>query len=128
MPSKTCGSLLVPQSSGNVQIYDASDAVPTKPLSPEASRTRSKVSKGSQNEFKPAESLHRGVERSASPTAVRTCDVPALSVTDSNLHLVLELPAKLTSITKHYIRCDDLDVANSIKDAMQHQWSSLVRS
>ena len=127
-PSKTCGSLLVPQSSGNVQIYDASDAVPTKPLSPEASRTRSKVSKGSQNEFKPAESLHRGVERSASPTAVRTCDVPALSVTDSNLHLVLELPAKLTSITKHYIRCDDLDVANSIKDAMQHQWSSLVRS
>ena len=97
-PSKTCGSLLVPQSSGNVQIYDA-------------------------------ESLHRGVERSASPTTVRSCDVPALSVTDSNLHLVLELPANLTSITKHYvdfIRCDDSEVANSIKDAMQHQWSSLI--
>ena len=49
---------------------------------------------------------------------------------DSNLHLVLELPANLTSITKHYedfIRCDDLEVANSIKDAMQHQWASLVR-
>ena len=111
-------------SSNNVQIYNASDAVPTKPLSSVASRTRSKVSQESQNEFKPTESLHQGVERSASPTAVRSCDVPALSVTDSNLPLVLELSANFTSITKHYedfIRCDDSGVVNYIKDAMQHQ-------
>ena len=128
-PSNTSGSQPFPQSSVSAQIYDlrdVSDAVPTRQLSPVASRTRSKLSKELRNEFKPTDSLHQGVEKSTSPATLTTCDV---SVIDKNPRLVLELPATLTSITKHhedFIRCDDLEVANSVKDAMQHQWASLV--
>ena len=85
-----------------------------------ASRTRSKLSKELQNEFKPIDSLHQGVEKSISPATITTCDVSCYK----NPRLVLEFPANVTSITKHhedFIRCGDLEVANSVKDAMQHQ-------
>jgi len=62
-PSNTSGSLPVPQSSVSAQIYDlrdASDAVPTWPLSSVASRTRSKLNKELLNEFKPT--LYQGVK------------------------------------------------------------------
>ena len=56
-PSNTSGSLPVPQSSVSAQIYDLR-AVPTRPLSPVASRTRSKLSKELWNEFKPIPTLY----------------------------------------------------------------------
>jgi len=75
------------------------DAIPTRPLSPMASRTRSNLSKELQNEFKPTDALHQGVEKSTSHATVTTCDV---SVIEKNPRLILELPANLTSITKHH--------------------------
>jgi len=101
-PSNTSGSLPVPQSSVSARIYDlrdVSDAVPTRPLSPVASRTRSKLSKELWNAFKPTDLLHQGFKKSTSPATVTTCDV---SVIDKNPHLVFELPANLTSVTKHH--------------------------
>ena len=38
--------------------------------------------------------------------------------------------ASLQGVTQHhvdFIRCDDLDTANTVKELMQQQWSELVR-
>jgi len=90
------GSDKIIQCSSNTS-RDVNDAVPTRPLSPVASHTRSKLSKELQNDFKPTDALHQGVEKSTSPAATfTTCDV---SVIEKNPRLVLELSANLTSIT-----------------------------
>ena len=46
----------------------------------------------------------------------------------NNLELVL--PTSLQGVTQHhvdFIRCDDIDTANTAKELMQQQWSELVK-
>ena len=43
--------------------------------------------------------------------------------------LVLHLPGDLPGVTKHhadFVKCDDSDTANRVRDCMQIQWSNLV--
>ena len=44
--------------------------------------------------------------------------------------LELALPASLQGVTQHhvdFIRCDNIDTANTVKELMQQQWSELVK-
>ena len=44
--------------------------------------------------------------------------------------LVLHLPGDLPGVTKHhadFVKCDDSDTANRVRDCMQIQWSNLVK-
>ena len=58
-------------------------------------------------------------------------DVPASSQDsdDSNLHSMLKLPSSVTGVTKHhedFVRWEDAEVTDAVRDSMQQQWASLV--
>ncbi len=92
--------------------------------SPVASRTRSRANLQVTETVTCLQSTVATVE----PVHDESASQPVNSFTTS-APLVLELP-DLPGITRHYVdfvKCDDVDTANRIKDSMQQQWSDLVK-
>ena len=92
---------------------------------PVSSRTRSKVKQHQSVQDLGNDSTT--VLPSNSKPSVSNATPPSVEPRN-NLELVL--PASLQGVTQHhvdFIRCDDLDTANTAKELIQQQWSELVK-
>ena len=116
VPSNTCSPSPSPRS-------PVGDESPVK-LSPVANHTRSKSS-SQCNE--PRIDFKQQVVSDES--TVKLSPVASRTRSKESSHLVLKLPDSLTGITKHhedFVRCEEADVADTVKGLMQQQWTSLV--
>ena len=107
----------------------ASQGLPTSKVlhidCPVSSRTRSKVIQ--HRSLQDLGNDSTTVLPSNSKPSVSNAKPPSVEPRN-NLELVL--PASLQGVTQHhmdFIRCDDLDTANTVKELMQQQWSELVK-
>ena len=105
--------------------------------SPIASRTRSRAAEQANDT---TTSVHPKPLVTTEPACDELDTLPACNDPDSQpaiscktsapLVHVLHLPEDLQGDTKHYVdfvKCDDADTANRVRDCMQIQWSNLVK-
>ena len=62
-------------------------------------------------------------------STVKLSPVASRTRSKESSQLVLKFPDSLTGVTKHhedFVRCEEADVADTVKGLMQQQWTSLV--
>ena len=116
--SSTGGHESGPSTLASSDEVSASQALPTSKMlqidCPVSGRTRSKVKQHQSDQ-----DLGNNPKSSVSNASVEPRNI-----------LELVLPASLQGVTQHhvdFIRCDDIDTANTAKELMQQQWSEFVK-
>ena len=103
-------------------LWFASEAI----LGQKQSRTRSRVNK--VEVIKPSHFQSETAVSSNDHACVGN-ESQSVGYTSSKTQLLLQIPNSVTGVTKHFedfVKCDSMEAADVVKEAMKLQWSSLI--